>query len=160
MHVSLLKVCGACWRVLLSHHTPWQKNRSCPKDLLETSGEEERVLYLALDPLDWELRESALKSVQRSHSLKRIFRNKYPHEPRIGYLWSIGPELSLRIFVSSLHIVVGLRVNFERRWIHQSLKTCDSEKWMGWGQLFIKHENMMLKSFVVIQSFRSCIFWS
>ena len=109
---------------------------------------------------NWELLVSATKRVQPSHSLKHIFLTKYPQKPRIGYLWSVGPLLFLHIFISSVRIVVGLCVNFERRWIHQSLKTCVSENWMKWGQMFIKYANMILKSFVVIRSIRTCKFCS
>ena len=30
-NVSLFKVCGASWGILLSHHTPWQNQKQCPK---------------------------------------------------------------------------------------------------------------------------------
>ena len=127
-----------------------------PKLLFGTRGEQEQVLYHLSGPPDWELLVSATKRVQPSHSLKHIFLTKYPQKPRIGYLWSVGPLLFMHIFISSVRIVVGLRVNFELRWIHQSFKTCISENWLKWGQMFIKHANMMLDSFIVIRSIRTC----
>ena len=154
-HVSLFKVCVACCGILLSHHTPRQNYKRCPKVLLETGGELGQELYLELDLPDWKLRGSATKRVQPSHSLKHIFLTKYPQKPRIVYLWSVGPQLFLHIFISSVRIVVCLSVNFERRWIHQSLKTCISENWLKRGQIFIKHANMMLDSFIVIRSIRT-----
>ena len=160
MNVSLFKVCEGFYCTLLSHHTPWQKHKQCPKLLKNHSRRLTQGLHIALHPSDWELHESALKSVQLSHSHKHIFRTTYPHEAKIGYLWSVTSLLLKHIFISSVRIVVGLSVNFERRWIHQSLKTCVSQKWLKWGQMFIKHANMMLKSFVVIRSIRTCKFCS
>jgi len=96
------------------------------------------------------------KRVKPSHYLKHIFRTKYSHEPRIGYLWSVGPLLFLHILISSVRIVVDLGGNFERRWIHQKLKTCVSENWLKWDQMFVKFANIMLKFFAVIKSIRTC----
>ena len=96
------------------------------------------------------------KRVKPSHSLKHIFRTKYSHKPRICYLWSVGPLLFLHIFISILRIDVDLGGNFVRRWIHQKLKTCVSENWLKWDQMFVKFENMMIKFFAVIKSIRTC----
>jgi hypothetical protein len=141
--MSHLKVCGVSWGILLSHHTQWQNYKACLKVLLWTAGEQPQDLYIAIDPPDLELRESALKSVQLSHSHKHNFRSKYPHDPRIGYPWSVGPLLSSHIFISSVRIVFCLSRNFERRRIHQSQKTYVSENWTKWGQMLIRHENMI-----------------
>ena len=154
--VSLKEVCLVPWRALLSHNSQRHFCRVCLKLLTWPRGNHGQVMCHSNGPPDWELRESAWKSVQLSHSENYIFRTTYPHEPKIGYLWSVGPLLFLHIFISSVRVVVGLSVNFKRRWIHQSLKICVSQKWMKWGQMFIKHANMMLKSFIVIRSIRTC----
>ena len=57
--MSLLKVCVASCRGLLYHWTPGQNYNQSPKILLETGVELRQGLYLELDLLDWELRESA-----------------------------------------------------------------------------------------------------
>ena len=158
--LSLLKVCETSWDILLSHHTQWQNYKTCLKVLLWTAGEQPQDRYIAHGPPDWELCESALKSVQPHHSHTHIFPTTYPHKPRVGYLWSVGLLFFLHMFISSVRIVVSLSGIFERRWIHQSLKTCVTENWMKWGQMFIKDANMMLESFVVIRSIRTCKFCS
>ena len=145
--------------MLLSHYTPWGKNQKCSKVLFDLAGAWKRVKYNSNDdPTEWELLASAQKRMQPSHSHKHIFRTKHPHEPRIGYLWSVGPLLFCYIFISSVRIIVGLRGIFERRWIHQPLKTWGSDNWLKWAQMFIGYANMMLELFVVIRSIRTCKF--
>ena len=138
--MSHLKVCGVSWGILLSHHTQWQNYKACLKVLLWTAGEQPQDLYIAIDPPD--------------------FRSKYPHDPRIGYPWSVGPLRSSHIFISSVRIVFCLSRNFERRRIHQSQKTYVSENWTKLGQMLIRHENMMIKFIVVIKSIRACTYCS